>query len=242
MSTGRRKTFSSIHSPPGFSIIDESIFRACWPIDDRNIEFVYHLDLSDIMNFSSRALDPPLAAFAEACGITVYNIVASPSQAAEVLASSSVELSGWLKRTLELLLSLGNSPVLLLGDLESTLDLLLIAALRRLQQWSFTCTITEFRSLAGRSIFDYEQVIEAFDPSTIELPQSLPLYISSYFDVRHLEVSFHASLESGKPLSSEDATKVNFLSRMFSADANIAITDSVQYDPTLRSVLIFLIK
>jgi hypothetical protein len=238
MSTGRRKTFSSIYSPPGFAIIDESIFRACWPIDERNIEFIYHLELSEIMNFSSRAMDPPLAAFAEACGITVHNIAASPSQTAEVLSSSSYELSGWLKHSLEQLLSVGNSSVLLLGDMESTLDLLLIAALRRLQKWSFTCTITEFRSLAGRNIFDYEQVIEAFDPSIVELPRPLPLHISSYFDVRQEEVNFHASLAAGKSLSSEDAAKMNFLARMFSPDANVVITENAKYDPTLRSVLI----
>jgi len=242
MAAARRKTFSSTQSPLGFTVVDDSIYRTCGPVLQLNIEFIDHLQLTTILNFSTRVLDPPLAAFAVECDITVYNVEASSVQAGETLKLNSADFAAWMKRNLELLISLGNSPLLILGDLESCLDSILIAALRRLQHWSFTSILSEFRSLAGRSIFDFEQMIETFDPSIVDLPRQLPLYISAYKDVLRDEASLGASSadRTGDRILTSEESK--FLARIFSSDANNVVSENVTYDSALRYTQYFYVS
>ena len=49
-------------------------------------------------------------------------------------------------------------------------DCVLIASMRKMQQWSFVSIIGEFRLLSGpERYFDLEQFIESFEPDSMEL-------------------------------------------------------------------------
>ena len=82
--------------------------------------------------------------------------------------------SNWVIKTLELLLASNESTVLVIGDSRFALDALLIAALRRTQNWSCTSIIAEMRILTGRKQFDYEQFVESLDVSSVVVPNPLP--------------------------------------------------------------------
>jgi hypothetical protein len=128
-------------------------------------------------------------------------------------------------------MSLQDTPVLIIGDLEHCLDALIVAALRRLQHWAFTGILAEFRTLTGRSIFDFEQAIEALDLSIIRIPRPAPQYITAYEFVKQEEAAALVFISAQGELES---SKSNFLKRMYSNDLNVVASPDIVYDPNLR--------
>ena len=74
-------------------------------------------------------------------------------------------------------------------------DCVLIACMRRLQHWSLTSIISEFRLLSGpERYFDFEQFIELFDPTSMDIlthvtkgSAHLPEFMAMEY---HIRVSF----------------------------------------------------
>ena len=89
-----------------------------------------------------------------------------------------------MKGALELLLTLSRDPVLIVGNATSCVDAMLIACLRRLQRWSLTSVLANFRLLTGRKIFDLEQFIEFFDVSIVRIPwHRMPGYLDMFLKI-----------------------------------------------------------
>ena len=101
-------------------------------------------------------------------------------------SSSSVEVTvktitadldackSWLIKTMDILLSLGEANILLIGESSCVLDAILVASLRKLQRWIFTSIICEFRFLTGKKMFDTEQFIESVDLSEVKISNPAP--------------------------------------------------------------------
>jgi hypothetical protein len=65
---------------------------------------------------------------------------------------------------------------------DTCIDASVIACVRRLQKWSMTSIIAEFRYLTGRKDFDMEQFIEFFDVNdAVRVSRRrMPAYIDVY--------------------------------------------------------------
>lgn len=103
---------------------------------------------------------------------------------------SSIGVSeDWMKSALELLFSLSRDPVLIVGSALSCVDAALIACVRRIQRWSLTSVLAEFRQVTGRKIFDLEQFIEFFDVSIVQIPSHrMPSYLDIFLKVEVSEL------------------------------------------------------
>jgi hypothetical protein len=67
-------------------------------------------------------------------------------------------------------------------------DCILVACLRKIQSWAFTSIIAEFRLHSGpERFFDYEQFIERYDISDIDLGSQIPEFLSLHFHLLEQE-------------------------------------------------------
>lgn len=58
-------------------------------------------------------------------------------------------------------------------------DCLVIACLRRLQEWSYVSILAEFRQHTWpHKLHDFEQVIEKFNTALVDLPVNVPEFLS----------------------------------------------------------------
>lgn len=58
-------------------------------------------------------------------------------------------------------------------------DCLIIACLRRLQEWSYVSILAEFRQHTWpHKLHDFEQVIEKFNTALVDLPVNVPEFLS----------------------------------------------------------------
>ena len=65
---------------------------------------------------------------------------------------------------------------------------ILVGILRKLQHWSFSSIVFEYRSFAGPNArFTEEQFIEVFDEKAIVLPSSLPTWWIEQEDLAHAD-------------------------------------------------------
>lgn len=230
--------------PSGFAYIEDSIYRASAPVMKHNISFVDSLQLHSIVNVSGDALDPSLLFFTQECEVAVYDIVGDKASA-DAIVQTSEDCKRWVTQALELLLSLHPSPVLIIGHNGTALDALLIACLRKLQRWSFVSILTEFRSLAGVSIFDYEQFIEHVElslTSPFTARTCLTAYSTAAALIEETQASFEKEIEnkeegasSGEENLETAKLKLEFLS-LFSSISRPCqvVTGRVAFDPALR--------
>jgi hypothetical protein len=65
---------------------------------------------------------------------------------------------------------------------------ILVGILRKLQHWSFSSIVFEYRSFAGPNArFTEEQFIEVFDEKAIVLPSNLPTWWIEQEDLVHAD-------------------------------------------------------
>lgn len=58
---------------------------------------------------------------------------------------------------------------------DTLFDCLLVACMRRLQGWSYISVIAEYRHMMWPTrMFDFEQLIETFDPAAVNCSSSMP--------------------------------------------------------------------
>ncbi len=71
----------------------------------------------------------------------------------------------------------------------------LVFTIRRMQRWSLTSVLANFRQIAGRKIFDLEQFIEFFDSSAVYVPRRrMPVYLNSFLNI---EVNWYRHVHIG---------------------------------------------
>eukprot|EP01036_Dinobryon_divergens_P025846 gene25846-34434_t len=78
---------------------------------------------------------------------------------------------------------------LLVGSSETLYDCLVIGCLRRVQEWSFTSILSEFRQLCWPlRLNDFEQFIESFNVSLIVTEENVPDYLLTHDHLKGEEV------------------------------------------------------
>eukprot|EP00823_Brevimastigomonas_motovehiculus_P004823 TRINITY_DN329_c0_g3_i1.p1 TRINITY_DN329_c0_g3~~TRINITY_DN329_c0_g3_i1.p1 ORF type:complete len:373 (-),score=95.19 TRINITY_DN329_c0_g3_i1:185-1303(-) len=86
-----------------------------------------------------------------------------------------------VKEALEFILDTTNHPVLIMcpsGVLETSG---VVACLRRLQHWSFTAILDEYRRMsASKARYSYIQYFELFDVDLVSLPEHLPTWFAEH--------------------------------------------------------------
>lgn len=72
-----------------------------------------------------------------------------------------------------------HKPSFYVTRVDTFYDCLVIACLRRLQEWSYVSILAEFRQHTWpHKLHDFEQVIEKFNTALVELPVNVPEFLS----------------------------------------------------------------
>jgi Tyrosine phosphatase family len=64
------------------------------------------------------------------------------------------------------------------------LDSILVACLRKVQEWSFVSILGELRMHSGCRQFDVEQFIEYFDPDIIDISKNTPDFLKIHIRLK----------------------------------------------------------
>lgn len=203
---------TQLNPPPNFCYLEDSITRCTTPIGRHNISFIQSISISAVLNVSGEVLDENFLVFLDNSRISVKHIFSE--------SRNTIELEEWIKCALELILStvscnaLASSPrVLLIGNPVHCIDILLIACMRRVQNWSLVSILSEFRILQGplqKRICYAEQLIEYFDVSIIDLTHQ-PDFIAIHRLLLCTEKSMWSRLRSNVGSSLEDSRSMTFL-------------------------------
>lgn len=65
-----------------------------------------------------------------------------------------------------------------------SVECIIVACLRRVQQWSFVSILGELRMHSGCRQFDIEQFIENFDPDIVDISKSAPDFLKIHFRLK----------------------------------------------------------
>lgn len=129
---------------------------------------------------------------------------------------------------------------------------MLVACLRRIQSWTLTSILSEFRLQSGpRRFFDIEQFIERFDVSKFDslmhtedydddLPEFLVMHKSLLEEEKRLIHSLNIDEEN--PSNAEDNTikveeeidSFQVMNQLFFSDKQTVLSAGLVYDPLLR--------
>jgi hypothetical protein len=228
--------------PQQFSIVDTNLYRALLPFKRAHIFFMRSQEIDIMINLSTRKLEENVIELATSQNIIIYNTtqptdhgqtpISTPTSNQEPHEIES--LNSLVFSTVELLVSFPNHrKILLIGDIDNCWDAVVIAIIRRLQNWSLTSILLEFRFHGGRDLFDMEQFIEAYDLSSCEaiLPEydELPSYIQKY----KLAKGEEDYATNDTHLSAE---RRELLKKLFYAPADRIISNGVTYDPALSLI------
>ncbi|KAJ1631181.1 protein-tyrosine phosphatase, partial [Pavlovales sp. CCMP2436] len=156
--------------PERFGAIDVGLFRSNYPTE-ANFRFLGSLGLRTAVNLTQeRLLRSALAFFAQQ-GIQLVQL--GETSSSEI--SSGMASDDLLKQALEIALDASAYPLLLMSSSGNHGVGLVVGCLRRLQGWSISSALDEYRSFAAPSSrYTTEQAIELFDLQLVELPAEPP--------------------------------------------------------------------
>eukprot|EP00756_Hemistasia_phaeocysticola_P035893 Hpha_TRINITY_DN16610_c2_g4::TRINITY_DN16610_c2_g4_i2::g.179913::m.179913/K18043/OCA1; tyrosine-protein phosphatase OCA1 len=160
--------------PPNFGYVEEGIYRSGEPAEI-NFPFLEGLGIRTCIILGPESPRPSWLAWLESHG--VYIIQKPPG-------SSSVTLTEELCiELLQVLLNRERYPILVTDGSGKHRTGALIGCLRKLQRWSLSTILTEYRRFAGKGRLDNEQFIELFDVDLIDVrPKSNPQLLYCYDD------------------------------------------------------------
>ena len=188
-----------VNPPEGFGVVEPLVYRSSTITPD-NFSFIQRLSLKTVLHVSPEVIQRALSAFFEENGIELIPLGLKTWRPIGPLGQISEEL---VKDALELVLARNRHPLLIMGTSGVHQTGTVVACLRRMQQWSFTSTLDEFRNFAFRTKTRYvnENFIEFFDPDLINLPTDLP----SWFV--HQRGCLEADAEAYSKHKTEDSVK-----------------------------------
>eukprot|EP01032_Pedospumella_encystans_P020436 gene20436-23212_t len=184
--------------PSNFSYIEENICRCTFPISRHNLSFIQSTSLNYIINISGRKHDQAVLTYFEEKNIEVKALL-QDGESPPFTPLSSLET--WIASTIEIILAKSSEcSVLIVGGVDSFYDCLVIACLRRLQEWSYVSILAEFRQFTWpQKLFDFEQVIEKFDVGLIEIPSKIPEFLSIHDNFKEEEHKLLHKLKLSSP-------------------------------------------
>lgn len=165
--------------PSGYQAVEEGLYRCHGPLAPKHIPFLESLSITAIVNVSSEPIFVPSSSSSNSgidlSAIAMHNIPMD-------LTSNTIHLQT-IFDALELIFSLHKFKILLIGDTKLNFDCLLVACIRRLQRFSMTSLLSEYRFNSTLRNFDAEQLIESLDRESMLLAccsTHIPSYIEAF--------------------------------------------------------------
>ena len=238
-----------MQSPPGWCLIEDGLARCTLPILRQNLPFLQAANLGAVVDVSGEALDAQFSAYLdENSHIAVHRVFCE--------SRNVVEMEEWIKSTLELLFftistcaaaapstsnSNTSSVVLLLGNAQDCIDCLVVACMRRFQDWSVVSILSEFRLLQGplqQRSMEAEQFVEYFDVAVVDVaPSQQPNFIvvhrSLLIDEERLLARCREKAKWAAPDKAENVDDVLSLLFFSPPGSLFSPSASLQYDPTI---------
>ena len=172
--------------PPNFSYVEETIAR-CWRLSDAHVPFLRSSSVGSVINVSGAQLDYAVEYYCkQESNVAIHDLFVAGSSP---LSHSVATVEAFVKRALELALrSAVCAPIVLIVGSEYNLDNIVVACLRRVQEWSFVSIVGELRMNSGCRHFDVEQFVEHFDPDTVDITLYTPEFLHVHFRVKEEEI------------------------------------------------------
>ena len=226
--------------------MEDGLARCTLPIVRQNISFLQSMSISAIVNVSGEPLDAQVAAYLDESSrhVVVHNVSCD--------SRNMIEMEEWAKTTLELLFTTvasrtagsPNSMVLLVGNAQDCIDCLLIACMRRVQDWALVSILNEFRLLQGplqQKSLDAEQFIEYFDVAVIDSTSKQPDFILIHRSLLREEEALFARLQEKRAKARIEAVDEEVLGRLLFSPPSLIFSASPsdaaqQFDPALSIV------
>jgi tyrosine-protein phosphatase OCA1 len=164
---------SSFIPPQNFGMVETDLFRSGQP-NELNFPFIEKLHLRTVINLAPDELPPALLTWLEEQRVELVHLgedVGKRSPWKPV--SEEMVLEG-----LHVLLNPSSFPVLVMCNFGRHRTGTIIGCLRKLQGWSLSSILEEYRRHAGSKFRQLnEQFIELFDTDLVPLPPRRPLFM-----------------------------------------------------------------
>ena len=159
-------SYSALIPPQNFGYVETDLYRSAMP-DEMNFSFLQTLNLKTVVYLS---LDEPAQLFSEFLkeqGIELVQInVGEPGINGQII-SPQIVLDAF-----HIMLDPERYPVIVMCNLGRHRTGTVIGCLRRLQLWSLSSIVDEFRRYTGqKQSAIHEQFIELFDTELVEMPK-----------------------------------------------------------------------
>jgi len=179
------KNIPVIIPPLGFTFIEEVICRCITPLHRNHLSFLKTTDIKILINLSGEPIYD-IDYLIERENYQVHDLFENNESP---LSLSIIGLEDWVKKSLELIITLSSQgTILLIGNEDTCIDCLLIGCLRKVQEWALVPIINEFRiNTYQRRIFDLEQFIEFFNEDLINLTNDIPEFLATHFLLKEEE-------------------------------------------------------
>ncbi|CAG8514483.1 7592_t:CDS:2 [Ambispora gerdemannii] len=159
--------------PEQFGIVEKGVYRSDM-LHQSHFPFVKSLDLKTVVILSPEVPTRAATTFLEENNINLIHLGLRTWKPNIGWRPVSEEL---IKDGLELVLDVGNHPILVMCTSGIHETGTFIGCLRKLQNWSFSSIVAEYRSYAGnKARYVNQQFIELFDMDLVTLPRNLPLW------------------------------------------------------------------
>lgn len=159
--------------PEAFGVVENGIYRSN-VFDKTNFSFIENLGLKVIVHLSLEALTKTIRNFLKQQNIKLVHLGLAKWNEHQQWKSVNVEM---IKEGLELILNVERHPIMIMSSFGLQETGVLVGCLRRMQQWSLSSALGEYRRYAqSKARRSSEEFLELFDIDLVTLPKSLPLW------------------------------------------------------------------
>jgi len=229
-----KKVISCI-PPTGFTYIEDVICRCIAPIHRNHLSFLRTTDIKILINVSYEPIYD-IEYLIDKENYQVYDLFDNN----ELHISHSItELEDWVKKSLELIITLSSQgTILLIGNEDTCLDCLLIACLRKIQEWSLVPILNEFRILSNQKrLFDLEQFIELFNSDSVNYTSEIPEFLSTHLLIKEEELKLLERMyKENDDNEVNDQSQDKLFLTLFFSNMQTTISPGVTYDPILTLI------
>nr|CCA16040.1 hypothetical protein DDB_G0280073 [Albugo laibachii Nc14] len=161
----------SLNPPLYYEIVGENVYQSN-KFDASSFTFVSNLGLKTIIYLSSDELSIELTDFFKEINVEVIHLGAKYRSTSPWKSMTE----GMAKEAIQFVLEKQLHPLMLMCKTGIHMSGTVIGCLRRLQNWSLTAIIDNYRNLASsvKTRFENEQFIELFDIDLVTLPEKMP--------------------------------------------------------------------
>ncbi|CAM9169170.1 unnamed protein product [Chrysoparadoxa australica] len=178
--------------PEGYRLVEDGLHRACTEPSPASFSFIESLQLKLVINMGSTQLRDSVSNFFLSKGIRVESPCAVKEGETFDRSYGFDGAEETMKDALQLLLEASSYPVMIVCGARDHESARLISCLRRLQQWTMTAIIDEYRvSTNTGNTYDINlRFVERFDLDLVTLPKDLPLWLKNDLDMVSEEEEF----------------------------------------------------